>query len=202
MCPPSARLTTASIKGLDTDWALHHRHFPMSDTLTSAAVLSSRRRRAMIACTNCRRRKIKCVTTEEPPRHPCERCTKRDLPCEYVAVVEDDSKSPTPETPSSQLPPPSPGMGYGSLLPSSSSYYAPPQANLAYSNYPSGYGMQQPTSSYSYNGLPAYPTHYQQHSSQLYASMPQDPYAQGSYQQSKPRCSCRGGPCYCGARHS
>ncbi|KAJ6614336.1 hypothetical protein B0H10DRAFT_167251 [Mycena sp. CBHHK59/15] len=37
---------------------------PTSPSQTSQ--MSSRRRRAMIACTNCRKRKIKCVTAEEP----------------------------------------------------------------------------------------------------------------------------------------
>ncbi|KAJ7937140.1 hypothetical protein B0H13DRAFT_199951 [Mycena leptocephala] len=74
---------------------------------TSSAALLNRRRRAMIACTNCRRRKIKCVTTEEPPRHPCARCTKRSLSCEYVAVDEDYPTTPTtPEHAGSQLPSP------------------------------------------------------------------------------------------------
>ncbi|KAK6987573.1 hypothetical protein R3P38DRAFT_2574875 [Favolaschia claudopus] len=63
--------------------------------------LNNRRRRAMISCTNCRRRKIKCVTTEEPPRKPCQRCTKRGLVCEYVAAEDDE-----PDTAPESAPPP------------------------------------------------------------------------------------------------
>ncbi|KAG7449268.1 uncharacterized protein BT62DRAFT_1002853 [Guyanagaster necrorhizus] len=47
--------------------------------------------RALIACTHCRKRKIKCVpvSSEDPDRShnsPCERCTKKHLKCEYVPV--------------------------------------------------------------------------------------------------------------------
>ncbi|KAJ7095293.1 hypothetical protein B0H15DRAFT_104663 [Mycena belliarum] len=99
----------------------------MADPITSSG-LNNRRRRAMIACTNCRRRKIKCITTEEPPKNPCARCTKRSLPCEYVAVEED---SPTPDTTVSLPPgqyssPPAYGMnGYDSYAPASSQYGVP-----------------------------------------------------------------------------
>ncbi|KAJ7202262.1 hypothetical protein C8J57DRAFT_1410205 [Mycena rebaudengoi] len=61
-----------------------------------------RRKRAMIACVHCRRRKMKCVTSEEPPRNPCARCTRRHFDCVYVAVVGDDyplSSTSTPESP-------------------------------------------------------------------------------------------------------
>ncbi|KAJ7359501.1 kinase-like domain-containing protein [Mycena albidolilacea] len=64
-----------------------------ADTPTSA-LLNTRRKRAHIACKLCRKRKIKCVTTEEPPRNPCTRCTKRGLTCEYVAVEEEEPDSP------------------------------------------------------------------------------------------------------------
>ncbi|KIK65358.1 hypothetical protein GYMLUDRAFT_82608 [Collybiopsis luxurians FD-317 M1] len=62
---------------------------------------ATRRRRAQIACRNCRKRKIKCVTNEEPPHNPCERCRRKGLTCEYVAVGE---PSP-PSTPASEHPP-------------------------------------------------------------------------------------------------
>ncbi|KAJ7026782.1 hypothetical protein C8F04DRAFT_1296110 [Mycena alexandri] len=45
------------------------------------------RRRNIIACTNCRKRKIRCLTPEEPPENPCERCVKRGLRCEYITVA-------------------------------------------------------------------------------------------------------------------
>ncbi|KAJ7359237.1 hypothetical protein DFH08DRAFT_1074769 [Mycena albidolilacea] len=69
-----------------------------ADTPTSA-LLNTIRKRAIIACKLCKKRKIKakmptCVTTEDPPRHPCARCTKRGLTCEYVAVEEEEPNSP------------------------------------------------------------------------------------------------------------
>ncbi|CAK5282618.1 unnamed protein product [Mycena citricolor] len=44
--------------------------------------------RSMIACTECRRRRVKCVTNEIPPVTPCARCVKRQLACEYVATQD------------------------------------------------------------------------------------------------------------------
>ncbi|KAK0490973.1 hypothetical protein IW261DRAFT_53623 [Armillaria novae-zelandiae] len=60
--------------------------------------------RALIACTHCRRRKIKCVpvSSEDPDRShnsPCERCTKKHLKCEYVPVDGSvPATSPSPPT--------------------------------------------------------------------------------------------------------
>ncbi|KAJ7135202.1 hypothetical protein C8R43DRAFT_621544 [Mycena crocata] len=53
------------------------------------------RRRAQIACSNCRRRKIKCVPVDdaERPDAPCQRCSKRGFNCEYLAVSEQDNAS-------------------------------------------------------------------------------------------------------------
>ncbi|KAJ6549835.1 hypothetical protein B0H19DRAFT_1073750 [Mycena capillaripes] len=42
------------------------------------------RRRTLVACTNCRRRKIKCVNSEPFPRTPCARCVKKDISCDYA----------------------------------------------------------------------------------------------------------------------
>ncbi|KAF5369840.1 hypothetical protein D9758_001137 [Tetrapyrgos nigripes] len=74
-----------------------------------SSFLPTRRRRAQIACRNCRKRKIRCVTNEEPPHDPCERCTRMSLVCEYVAVGE-PSPPPTP-TPGSGFP--NAGSSYG-----------------------------------------------------------------------------------------
>ncbi|KAF8211203.1 hypothetical protein K438DRAFT_27901 [Mycena galopus ATCC 62051] len=130
----------------------------MADTPTSA-LLNNRRRRAMIACTNCRRRKIKCVTTEEPPQRPCARCTKRGLGCEYVAVDEPT----TPESPSRPLASPSynaPGY-YGSPGVSSPGYMPPYASPPSQPQYPGSwnpppqsqpvYGYPGPGPSPSYN---------------------------------------------------
>ncbi|KAJ7779481.1 hypothetical protein DFH07DRAFT_1030285 [Mycena maculata] len=64
-------------------------HSPASLTPT----FQIRRRRAIVACVNCRRRKIKCITTEDPPQGQCERCSKRGLSCEYLTVAEDPAQT-------------------------------------------------------------------------------------------------------------
>ncbi|KAJ7020035.1 hypothetical protein C8F04DRAFT_1275541 [Mycena alexandri] len=51
------------------------------------------RRRVIIACTNCRKRKIRCLTAEETPEKPCGRCVKRGLKCEYITVTDQQGNS-------------------------------------------------------------------------------------------------------------
>jgi hypothetical protein len=87
------------------------------------SALSNRRRRAPIACRLCRKRKIKvrppfsisfpysiidntilqCITDENPPHGPCERCTRKNLTCEYVPVGDEDMLSNPPLTPTSPM---------------------------------------------------------------------------------------------------
>ncbi|KAF5393706.1 hypothetical protein D9757_000110 [Collybiopsis confluens] len=75
---------------------------------------ATRRRRAQIACKNCRKRKIKCVTNEEPPHNPCERCRRKGLTCEYVAVGEPSPPStPASEHPSNIITHDNPAYPYG-----------------------------------------------------------------------------------------
>ncbi|KAJ7130679.1 hypothetical protein C8R46DRAFT_1048796 [Mycena filopes] len=61
-----------------------------------------KRRRAYVACANCRKRKIKCISVSEVDYRPCTRCAAKGLKCEYFAVPEDyapptDPAAPTPE---------------------------------------------------------------------------------------------------------
>ncbi|KAJ6549987.1 hypothetical protein B0H19DRAFT_1073884 [Mycena capillaripes] len=51
------------------------------------------RRRVIIACTNCRKRKIRCLTPEETPVNPCDRCTKKGLKCEYITISNQEADS-------------------------------------------------------------------------------------------------------------
>ncbi|KAJ7176311.1 hypothetical protein C8R43DRAFT_943096 [Mycena crocata] len=77
----------------------------------SASSSSSRSKRVIIACTNCRKRKIRCLTSEQPPINPCERCAKKGLQCEYIPVPDQPdysadgaASSPSHSGPSSSAP--------------------------------------------------------------------------------------------------
>ncbi|KAJ7032143.1 hypothetical protein C8F04DRAFT_1185207 [Mycena alexandri] len=56
-----------------------------SQDVQNRTVFTSRRRTA-VACTNCRRRKLRCIPArvEEPATGPCARCTRKHLQCEYI----------------------------------------------------------------------------------------------------------------------
>ncbi|KAJ7634741.1 hypothetical protein FB45DRAFT_473287 [Roridomyces roridus] len=55
--------------------------------------------RNRIACVNCRRRKIKCITDKKNPNYPCQRCVKEGANCEYIAATSDDERaSPQPDS--------------------------------------------------------------------------------------------------------
>ncbi|KAJ7138613.1 hypothetical protein C8R46DRAFT_1137366 [Mycena filopes] len=55
-----------------------------------------RRRRGLMACTVCRARKARCITSEQPPVSPCDYCKRKRLQCEYVSISEQDSGTPPP----------------------------------------------------------------------------------------------------------
>ncbi|KAJ7646279.1 hypothetical protein DFH06DRAFT_1332666 [Mycena polygramma] len=57
--------------------------------------LFTRRRRAFVACANCRKRKMKCTTVADGNSMPCRRCALKGLKCEYLAV---DESCPPPTT--------------------------------------------------------------------------------------------------------
>ncbi|KAJ7685928.1 hypothetical protein B0H17DRAFT_1072941 [Mycena rosella] len=61
------------------------------------APFALKRRRTILACSHCRKRKIRCITTEQPPKNPCARCARRHLPCEYIAAP-DQERDPAPPT--------------------------------------------------------------------------------------------------------
>ncbi|KAF8176676.1 hypothetical protein K438DRAFT_73182 [Mycena galopus ATCC 62051] len=103
----------------------------------------SKRRRVYVACTNCRRRKIKCVTSEQSSMKPCARCTKRGLACKYTPIAESYNNS----------------LGYHGVP--NTGYkppYAPPQPQYTgswNSPPPSLYGYPGPGPSPSSQGYPA-----------------------------------------------
>ncbi|KAJ7260459.1 hypothetical protein B0H12DRAFT_1275638 [Mycena haematopus] len=82
------------------------------------APFARQRRRTIMACVNCRKRKIRCITTEQPPKNPCARCAKKGLPCEYVTAEHDDD-SPSQDFGSSAPPEPIPHQRPSSMQPSS-----------------------------------------------------------------------------------
>ncbi|KAJ7215950.1 hypothetical protein GGX14DRAFT_391624 [Mycena pura] len=43
--------------------------------------------RSSTACTHCRQKRVKCMTSEDPPRSPCKRCQEKNLACKYVASI-------------------------------------------------------------------------------------------------------------------
>ncbi|KAJ7938327.1 hypothetical protein B0H13DRAFT_2572206 [Mycena leptocephala] len=89
--------------------------------------------RNRIACLNCRKRKVKCVTNT---RDPCERCSREGWTCEYVAASNNEEMS----TPSTRWVPPLDPESYAR---NQGIFPPPPQAQAprAPSGY-TGYGAQ------------------------------------------------------------
>ncbi|KAF8145389.1 hypothetical protein K438DRAFT_547564 [Mycena galopus ATCC 62051] len=78
--------------------------FTDMSTPASPAIFVLRRRRTNVACSNCRKRKIKCITSGDPPQEPCERCARRGLACQYTTIGDQDSgldAGPPPRRPQS-----------------------------------------------------------------------------------------------------
>ncbi|KAJ7059760.1 hypothetical protein C8F01DRAFT_1254671 [Mycena amicta] len=92
--------------------------------------------RAYIACTHCRKRKIKCLTNDAD-NAPCQRCVRRQLQCVYVPVAEDEAVYETDHSPTSPY------------------FSAPAQAAAPHQSYPSG----NPASYHQPPSGPAYPGH-------------------------------------------
>ncbi|KAJ7685921.1 hypothetical protein B0H17DRAFT_1181368 [Mycena rosella] len=70
---------------------------------TQSSAFAFKRRRTIIACSYCRKRKIRCITTEQPPKNSCARCTRKNVPCEYVAISDPERDS-IPHTPMLRVP--------------------------------------------------------------------------------------------------
>ncbi|KAJ7921363.1 hypothetical protein B0H13DRAFT_1866742 [Mycena leptocephala] len=103
----------------------------MADPTKLPPPLFLTRRRVIIACTNCRRRKIRCLTAEDPPSNPCDRCIKKGLKCEYITITNQREDSSTNRAAPREAEP----------LASESSYSPPsrdPRMNVANSSGPLG----------------------------------------------------------------
>ncbi|KAJ7738785.1 hypothetical protein B0H16DRAFT_1465632 [Mycena metata] len=135
----------------------------------------TKRRRVYIACTACRKRKIRCITAEESPDKPCERCSEKGLRCEYLAVAEEQPPSSShPHAPSGrnarfsnpgQLPP------SGSQFPGGYPGNAPP---TQHSNTPHNAYHPRPPYSGQMSGPPVPPFTPTQYQSQ-FPGAPQNP---------------------------
>ncbi|KAJ7024487.1 hypothetical protein C8F04DRAFT_1254389 [Mycena alexandri] len=153
-------------------------------------------RRAYVACAQCRKRKIKCVSVSDIDYRPCTRCAAKGLKCEYFAVPEDDNISqadiPPPEFQASRHPqqgwapqpitPPSAGIN--EYLSSSSSRRAsrsgavpPPTGPPRYPYQPKSThsGMAAPSQTGQTPSAPAQHAGYP-HSQHGFASMHQQPH--------------------------
>ncbi|KAJ6562243.1 hypothetical protein B0H19DRAFT_1259817 [Mycena capillaripes] len=112
-----------------------------------------KRTRVFLACLNCRRRKIKCLT-EDSEQNPCERCVRKGLVCEYRPVADDqEHNAGTTHSYERQAAP--------SAAPASSPYplgnQRPPQSGNA--QYPPSmvYGSTPGSAPYSYGGQQLHP---------------------------------------------
>jgi len=96
--------------------------------------LAIRRRRTIMACSNCRRRKIRCLTSEQPPTNPCTYCVRKRLTCEYVAVADPDGYSPT--SPDAPVEDHAESEGTSSPSPPAPTLWTPPVTSAHFSRTP------------------------------------------------------------------
>ncbi|KAJ7468941.1 hypothetical protein B0H11DRAFT_1395204 [Mycena galericulata] len=107
----------------------------------------TKRSRVYIACSNCRRRKIKCIT-DDSEQTSCARCMRKGLLCEYLAV--NDEQNAAAKRPGDAPRPPTTGRQTGPY-PSSSKQLP------AYENHSSPYGQITQNSQYIPSPPPATP---------------------------------------------
>ncbi|KAJ7434681.1 hypothetical protein FB451DRAFT_1467325 [Mycena latifolia] len=135
------------------------------------------RRRTVMACSNCRKRKIRCITSEDFPTNPCARCIKRGM--DYLDTASDSLKlrlgRREAPTLSSSGPPPlgrrSRGAEYALPLPSSS---APP--GYSYEIYPDLMSSPAELVNLIQPPIPQYANYPQFGSSHIPIAHPQDSY--------------------------
>ncbi|KAJ7458144.1 hypothetical protein FB451DRAFT_1508518 [Mycena latifolia] len=123
----------------------------------------TQRRRVIVACTNCRKRKLRCLASENPPRSPCKRCLEKGIACEYVTVGEDKTTRSQPLERASETPSYASRRAARNLPapPASSHSHAPPGGGPLRPAYPESHSHPDPTPSDSqyfypnYSSLPA-----------------------------------------------
>ncbi|KAJ7138627.1 hypothetical protein C8R46DRAFT_1137406 [Mycena filopes] len=120
-----------------------------------------RRRRGLMACTVCRARKARCITSEQPPVSPCEYCKRKRLQCEYLPIAEQEGTSPArsssghagqsgtqPPFSNQSMPSWAPGASQNFHAPAveSPNAYHPPQGHYPPNTYPPSQGHYLPNS--------------------------------------------------------
>nr|GAT43823.1 predicted protein [Mycena chlorophos] len=83
---------------------------------------------AQLVCLTCRTNNIKCIPSPQAPAIACQRCARKGLPCQYVAVPS------SPTTSSSSIQGPGPGKRLRPILPAPAQpaplpYTGPPPAH-------------------------------------------------------------------------
>ncbi|CAK5274479.1 unnamed protein product, partial [Mycena citricolor] len=123
---------------------------------------------SLIACTNCRERKTKCIAPAnvQNTQHPCERCVRKSLRCQYVMSAARPSPydassamSPSPSSPRQ----PAPALPYTGPPPTGHS--RPRYADGQYPNLSLIRGSNQSQSHHAFTAHaghppPNYATHY------------------------------------------
>ncbi|KAJ6489962.1 hypothetical protein C8R45DRAFT_929252 [Mycena sanguinolenta] len=84
--------------------------------------MSQPRKRVYIACSNCRKAKVKCETDEQEPR-PCQRCIQKGLDCVYLPVPKETPPAASPDHGKSA------GTSVSPSLPQSTRGFGPPSSH-------------------------------------------------------------------------
>ncbi|KAJ7617165.1 hypothetical protein FB45DRAFT_1007775 [Roridomyces roridus] len=152
--------------------------------MSTPASSSGSRKRIYVACTQCRQRKIKCVTasTLEFPDTPCERCARKGLQCDYMSVGEQyavpppaappsghpgRSRTPAPRAPDTRRPPSGTYPG-----PPPSQPQRPP-SRFSHSHSNSNLHPHPHSNSFNHNAMPA---QYNQQQLNAYTQYPDQQY--------------------------
>ncbi|KAJ7731562.1 hypothetical protein DFH07DRAFT_781222 [Mycena maculata] len=122
---------------------------------------TSRKKRAEVACVQCRRHKKKCIAPKGDPLPPCKRCSARGLFCEYIHIAGEHTQSsstlgsggPVPSTAGSQ-----PRNEIYDQYPRVDPAYAAPSQFGPSSRPQTGHSQQPYSNSSGYSGVYAAPS--------------------------------------------
>ncbi|KAJ7749809.1 hypothetical protein DFH07DRAFT_942010 [Mycena maculata] len=74
--------------------------------ISSIGTRKKKKKRADLACVQCRRLKKKCIRPNASPLPPCKRCTARGLNCQYLPIVDEHTQPPSTSGPGESGPNP------------------------------------------------------------------------------------------------